>query len=148
MEMGIKMRVISISLLIFLLVNLILAGCTTCHDKIVSMHTQGIWNADVKHRVCGSYSGYSVAVYKASERPPGYGEGDKEPFQAMYKTEDYKEGPVPIRIKWETDNHLLIHHDTRLSLDDDKSKPMIIKAETSYSDIFIKYDPEPVLWDR
>jgi len=142
------MRIFNDSLFVILLVNLFLSGCTTCHEKIVSTHAQGNWNADVRHRVCGSYSGYGVAIYMASERPPGNGEGDKEPFQAMYKTEDYKEGPVPVSVKWETDNHLVIYHDTRLSLDDDKSKPMVIKAETAYKDVFIKYDPKPVIWDQ
>ena len=142
------MRIISNSLFVFLLVNLFLPGCTTCHEKIISTHVQGSWTADVRHRVCGSYSGYGVALYKASERPPGDGEGEKEPFQAVYETVDYKEGPVPVSVKWETDNLLVINHETRLSLDDDKSKPMIIKAETTYNDVSIKYDPKPVIWDK
>lgn len=142
------MRVISGSLWVLLLANIFLPGCTTCHEKTISTHLRGIWNADVRHRECGSYSGYGVAVYKVGEQPPGYGEGDKELFQAAYKTEDYVQGEFPLRVEWEADNHLVIHHDTRLSLDDDKSKPMIIKAETTYNNISIRYDPDPVIWNN
>jgi len=109
---------------------------------------QGGWGADVRHRVCDSYSGYAVAVYQISEGPPGNGEGAKEPFQALYKTEDYMEGPTPIKVEWEKDNHLVIRHDTRKSVDDDRSKPMITKAVTVYQGVFIEYKPEPIIWEK
>lgn len=142
------MRVISNSLLVILFVSLSISGCTTCHEKTVSTRTQGIWNADVRHRICGSYSGYGVVVYKVGEQPPDYGDGDKELFQAVYKTEDYIQGAIPVSVEWRAEDNLVVHHVTRLNVDDDKSKPMIIKAEGSYKDISIKYHPEPIIWDK
>jgi hypothetical protein len=124
-------------------------GCTTCHEVKVSTSSYEEWNADVRHRVCGSYSGYAVAVYRASEGPPGVGEGEKEPFQAVYKTEDNSEGDeVLVRTEWDEKGHLVIHHNTRTSVDNHKSKPMITKAESEYQDVLIEYDPKPVIWEN
>jgi len=128
--------------------SIALTGCTTCNEVKVSTSSNGVWNAEVRHRVCGSYSGYAVAVFRANERSPGYGEGYKEPFQAMYKTGELVESTVPVRIEWNTDGHLLIHHTTRSSIDDSKSKPMVTKADTNCQDVFIDYDPEPVIWSK
>ena len=126
-----------------------LLGCTTCHEVKVSTSSYGEWNADVRHRVCGSYSGYAVAVYKESEGPPGDGESDKEPFQAVYKTGDYSDGhAAPVSAEWEDDSHLLIQHDTRMSVDDHVSKPMVTKADAEYQDVMIGYDPKPVIWEK
>jgi hypothetical protein len=125
-----------------------LSGCTTCHEVKVSISSYGEWNADVRHRVCGSYSGYAVAIYKESEDPPGHGEGEKEPFQAIYKTGDYLAGhAAPVSAEWEDDSHLLIQHDTRMSIDD-VSKPMVTKADAEYQDVMIEYDPKPVIWEK
>ena len=148
MGVGRIMKLFRISSLVFLVVPVFLTGCTTCQEIKVSTSTQGEWSADVRHRVCDSYSGYAVAVYEISEGPPGNGEGDKEPFQAMYKTEDFIEGLSPITIEWKTDNNLVIHHDTRQSIDDDRSKPMITKADMAYQGVIIEYDPEPVIWEK
>ena len=148
MGMGIIMKFYRLPLFVFLVVSVFLSGCTTCQEIKVSTSTQGIWGADVRHRVCDSYSGYAVAVYPISEGPPGNGEGDKESFQAMYKTKDYIEGPSPVRVEWKSDHHLVIHHDARQNVDDDRSKPMITKADTAYQNVLIEYDPEPVIWER
>jgi hypothetical protein len=150
MGVGVReiMRLLFKLFFILILANIILQGCTTCNEVKLSTSRQGIYTAEVRHRVCGTYSGYAVAVYRTNEGPPGYGEGYKEPFQAIYKTELYKERPLPVTIKWKTDGHLVVHHTTRSSLDDNKSNPMITKADASCEDVFIEYDPKPVIWDK
>ena len=136
-------RYISIFLVMFFL-----SGCTTCNEVKINSVSEGIWVADVRHRVCGRYSGYSVALHRRNESLTKSGDGDKEPFQAIYDSGNYDVSHVPINIQWESDNHLIIHHDTRMFTDEPESKPMIIKAETSYQDVIIEYVPEPVLWDK
>ena len=134
---------------VFMLAYMTLTGCTTCHEVKVSSSSYGEWNADVRHRVCGSYSGYAVAVYKESDGPPGNGEGDKEPFQAMFKTVDYSVGnTAPVSTEWEDDKHLVIHHDTRMSVDEHVSKPVVTRAVAEYQVVLIEYDPKPVIWEK
>ena len=133
--------------LLFTLLTLLSAGCTDCEQVVINSDASGIWIADVRHRVCGSYSGYSVAVYGINENPPGAGEGDKEPFQATYKTSDFEKDYLPIETEWINDQHLIVHHDTRMKIEDEKSKPMVIKADTAYEELRIQYDPAPVIWD-
>lgn len=136
-------RYISILFVMFLL-----GGCTTCNEVKINSLSKGVWVADVRHRVCGRYSGYSVALYRYNESLSKSGDGEKEPFQAIYESESYDVSNVPIHIQWESDNHLIIHHDTRMFTDELQSKPMVIKAETSYQDVIIEYIPKPVLWDK
>jgi hypothetical protein len=125
-----------------------LNGCTTCHEVRINSVSDGAWVADLRHRVCGSYSGYSVALYRSNDLPSNGGDGEKEQFQAIYKAENRDVINVPIHVQWGSDNSLIIRHETRMSLDDAKSKPMVIKAEKSYQGVRIEYIPEPVIWDK
>jgi len=134
--------------LFFALLTLMSVGCTNCEQEVINTDASGVWIAEVRHRVCGSFSGYAVAVYRVNENPPGEGDGDKEPFQATYKTSDFEMGDLPIETEWINDQHLIIHHDTRMNVEDRKSKPMVIKADTAYEELRIQYDPEPVIWTQ
>lgn len=131
-----------------LYVMFFLGGCTTCNEVKINTLSEGVWVADIRHRVCGRYSGYSVALYRRNESLTKSGDGEKEPFQAIYESESYDVSHVPVHIQWESDNHLIVHHDTRIITDEPESKPMVIKAETSYQDVMIEYIPKPVLWDN
>ena len=133
--------------LFFTLLTLLSVGCTDCEQVVIDTDSSDIWTADVRHRVCGSYSGYSVVVYRVNENPPGLGDGDKEPFQATYKTSDFEKGGLPIETEWANNQLLIIHHDTRMNMEDRKSKPMVVKADTAYEELRIQYDPAPVIWD-
>ena len=137
----------------YLLVQLLLAllsinGCSTCHEIQINSISDGTWDADLRYRTCGSYSGYSVGIYRSDEPHAKSGDGENEPFQALYATENHNVNNVPINLLWESDNHLTIRHDTRVSLDDNESKLMVLKAEKYYQDVVIEYIPEPVLWGK
>ena len=128
-----------------------LQGCsTTCHQTLIDGSGQGQWNAELRYRVCGGASGYSVAIYSSDEEAPGMGEGFKEPFKAIYKYNLVDEKHVsepPVKIEWKGGKHLLIRHDTRKNIEDSESIPMIIRADKSYREVAIEYDPDPVFWE-
>jgi hypothetical protein len=132
----------------FIIIIFFLSGCTTCHEVKIDSVSNGKWVADLRHRVCGSYSGYSVALYNSNDLPADSGDGEKEQFQAISKTENYDVNNVPINIQWGSGNSLIIFHETRKSIDDAKSNLMVIKAKKSYQGVRIEYIPEPVLWDK
>lgn len=127
-----------------------LMGCSTCKSnsiKSVPSYDKE-WTADIEYRVCGYVSGFTVAVYRTKSGPPGHGEGGKEPFQASIRTsEPYSYEQPPISIEWTGDRSLLIHHDTRMRIEDTSTKLKVTRANTKYEDITISYVPKPVIWD-
>jgi hypothetical protein len=135
-------------ILLYSIINLILNGCATCHEVKINSISDGMWVADLRHRVCGSYSGYSVALYRSNDSPASDSDGEKEQFQAIYRARSHDINNTPIHIEWGSDNSLVIRHKTRMSLDDVESKPMIIKADKSYQGISIEYIPKPVIWGK
>ena len=137
-----KSCVVMCSLIIMFFLN----ACTTCREVKVNSVSDGEWIADIRYRVCGNYSGYSVALYRSNNLPAS--DGDKEQFQAIYESENRDVDKIPIHVQWGSNNDLIIHHDTRMSPDDDKSRPMVIKAEKSYQGVRIEYIPEPVIWGK
>jgi hypothetical protein len=122
-------------------------GCTNCTYRTIESLQSNQWTAELEYRVCGSYSGFSVAVYRTNNGRPGYGEGSKEPFQAARRSsKPYSFEKPPISIKWTGDHNLTIYHDTRMSIDDSISKLMIFRADSHYQNISISYEPKPTLW--
>jgi len=117
----------------------------------ISHSEQDMWNADVLFRQCGSASGYSVAIYTDDEGEPGDGEGNKEVFKTLHtlgcETGDVGKENSPVNVEWKANHHLIIHHETRMGIGDDKSKPMVKKADKTYRNIIIEYNPEPVFWE-
>lgn len=146
--MGVMNRMNRYISICFVSIVIILYGCTTCHEVLVSSASYGAWVADVRHRMCGSYAGYSVALYRINEPPASNGNSDEEPFQAIYRSKTNNLNNLPVHIWWESNKHLIIRHDTRMSLHDSESKPMVVKADKSFQEIAIEYIPEPVLWDK
>ena len=133
---------------IILLVVFIQPGCTTCETTLIESLTQGDWSADLEFRVCGSASGYAVAVYKEEDGPLKAGEGELEPFLSIYKEHKHSpQSPVPVEIKWIDDKHLEIKHITRANLDDSTTDLMIRKAKPEFHSVKISYDPKPVIWE-
>jgi len=130
------------------LVTLLLMGCTTCHEVKLNTLSEGGWVAVLRHRVCGNYSGYSVGIYKTGGIPVISGNGEKEPFQAVYRTGIHNENNIPVTVEWVAEGRLVIHHDTRTVIDMSEQKPMVIKAEKVYQNVKIDYDPEPVIWEK
>jgi len=127
-----------------------LQGCsTTCHQTLIDGRGNGHWNAEVRYRVCGQAAGYSIAIYRTDEEAPGIGEGDKEPFKAVYKyglVEEKQISEPPVKIEWKGEEHLKIRHNTKKNLEDSESLPMIIRADKVYQDVSLEYDPQPVIW--
>jgi len=123
-------------------------GCSTCKTKVVNTSNQGEFSAELDYRDCGIYSGYSVAIYSNENGPLRSGEGEKEPFKAVYKSESRLESDaLPITIEWIGVKRLLIRHQTRMGLDDHAHELMVIKAETEYQGVRIEYEPDPVVWE-
>ena len=135
-------------ILLYLLIIILLEGCTICHENQVKSVSDGAWVADLRYRECGSYSGYAVAVYSREDADLCCNNGEKEQFQSIYTTHHNENNSIPIHIKWSNDNNLVIYHKTRMSLEDAESQLMIIKAEKSYRSVNIEYIPEPVIWRR
>jgi hypothetical protein len=135
-------------ILFYSIISLTQNGCTTCHEVKVNSISDGPWVADLRYRVCGSYSGYSVALYRRNEFPASGGDGEREQFQAIYRTQNPDVNNIPIHLKWASDNHLIIRHDTRMGLHEAESKLMIIKAENTYQGVSIEYIPKPVIWGK
>jgi len=137
--------------IIILYSMLVLTACGTCNQKLISHSEQGLNSADVNFRYCGYASGYSVAVYATKAGPLGTGEASKEVFKTLYKRVENPENNLqtksPVNIEWKSDNHLVIYHKTRMSMDDEPDKPMIYKAVKMYQGVHIEYVPEPVFWD-
>jgi hypothetical protein len=107
-----------------------------------------VWTADLEYRACGYASGFAVSIYRTSSGPVGHGEGSKEPFQVSIRTkEPYAYKKAPISIKWTGNRNLLIHHNTRMSVEDSSSKLKVTKANSRYDDVTISYDPKPVIWE-
>ena len=129
-----------------------LGGCATCNNVVIesAVSQDHEWMADLEYRVCGYVSGFSVSVYQTSSGSPGYGQGDLEPFQTSIRTKEpykFKDKELPVSIKWTGERSLLIQHNTRMSIEDSSSKLKITKADSSYKDVSITYDPKPVLWE-
>lgn len=123
-------------------------GCATCRDSVVDSVQQGDWMAEVGYRVCGSYSGLNVSVYRVENGPLKAGEGAKEPFKAVIRSsEPYMFDVSPVRIEWIGERRLLVRHSTRNGLDDLPTRLMVIKADRSYKDVYLDYVPEPVIWE-
>lgn len=144
----VKSSVLALAVALFLL-SINLAGCSDCDFKTINSLPNNDWTADLEYRVCGSYSGFAIAIYPTNEGHPGYGHGSKEPFQAAIRSsEPYSPSSPPISIKWIGDNNLLVQHTTRMSIEDTNTKLKIFKASEKFQDVSITYDPEPVIWER
>jgi len=123
-------------------------GCSTCVTRNVDSLSQGELTAELEFRECGTYAGYSVAIYTTETGPIKRGEGEKEPFKAVYRSENRPEFDVlPISIGWIGDKVLLIRQQSRAGLDDHVHELMVIKAENKFMDVRIEYEPVPVLWE-
>ena len=123
-------------------------GCSTCVSRIVDSSNQGELTAELAFRKCGTYAGYSVAIYTQETGPIKSGEGVKEPFKAVYRSENSPVSDVlPISIEWIGEKVLLIRQQTRTGLDDHVHDLVVIKAENKYMDVKIEYEPDPVIWE-
>ena len=133
--------------IVIILLIVYMSGCTSCHQQLISSASSKHWSADVNFRVCGSVSGYVVAIYKKGEKPPGQGEGDLEPFKATYlHTSKVPKIPSPVNIKWVDDTVIEIMHKTKETEQDNSSDLVVIKADPKYADVTIKYNHLPILW--
>ena len=140
------MSLLKLSLLILL--ALVQVGCTTCHTTLIDMATEGKWKADLDYRICGSVSGFVVAVYRTEDSPPSSGEGGLEPFKSIYKVHRHEPPtPSPIKIKWVGDGRLLISHLTKANIVDHTTDLKVTKANTSFKNVSIIYEPKPVIWE-
>ncbi len=134
---------------LLLLLSFGLIGCSDCDFQTIDSLPNNYWTADLEYRVCGSYSGFAIAIYPTKEGHPGYGHGSKEPFQAAIRSsEPYSSSSPSISIKWIGVNKLLVQHMTRMSVEDTSTKLKILKANKQFEDVSITYDPEPVIWER
>jgi hypothetical protein len=130
-----------------MLAPVLLQGCSTCNTRVVDVTRQGELTAELNYRVCGMYSGYNVAIYGDKSGPLKSGEGEKEPFKAIYDFKNYSEDHgIPVSIEWVGEKRLLIRHQSKTGLDDPECELMVIKAETEYLDVSIVYEPDPVVW--
>jgi hypothetical protein len=146
MVYGMKNTLIRITFLLLMLVLAFSQGCSTCNTRVVDVIKQGELSAELDFRVCGMYSGYSVAIYSNKNGSLKSGEGEKEPFKALYKSKGKSEyEALPISIEWVGDKRLLIRHQTKTGIDD-VCELMILKAETEYLGVGIEYEPAPVVW--
>jgi hypothetical protein len=138
----------NISPLWMIAVLVYIQGCSTCVSRIVESSSQGKYTAELDFRECGTYAGYSIAIYTNESGPVKNGEGEKEPFKAVYRQE-YKHqlDAIPISIKWIGEKHLLVNQNTRTDLDDHVNELMVIKADNNYMGVKIEYEPDPVIWD-
>jgi len=114
---------------------------------LINTATEGQWKADLEYRICGSVSGFVVAVYDAEKSPHSSGQGSLEPFQSVYKVHRHEPSlPTPIAITWVEKDRLLIKHRTKVNIDDLSTDLTISKANPSYEGVSIIYEPKPVIW--
>ena len=133
---------------LLVLVALVQVGCTTCHTKLIDTVTDGNWKADLEYRICGSVSGFTVDVYSNDEGPHSMGKGSLESFQSIYRKQRHEPPlPPPVSIKWVGKDQLLIKHLTRAGTKDTSTDLLVTKANASYKEVSITYEPGPVIWE-